>query len=168
MDFRSEKQSSNIFATPLLFNSSFMFERTPSLCLEGTHGTMFGKTLWVTDKRTDVWSRPSCIYTQIFSPKKTWFFPHKKYFPKCFWLLFTFILCNFSVQTLKYFQKNFKLFFVHKNFKELASKVAHNRPRPFYFTVQPGPQPIINFWYYEISGPDICSLIRADDTNLGS
>ena len=24
----------------------------------------------VTDKRTDVWSRPSCIYTQIFSPKK--------------------------------------------------------------------------------------------------
>ena len=26
-----------------------------------------------TDKRTDVWSRPSCIYTQIFSPKKTGF-----------------------------------------------------------------------------------------------
>ena len=26
-----------------------------------------------TDKRTDVWSRPSCIYTQIFSPKKTVF-----------------------------------------------------------------------------------------------
>ena len=24
-----------------------------------------------TDKRTDDWSRPSCIYTQIFSPKKT-------------------------------------------------------------------------------------------------
>ena len=26
-----------------------------------------------TDKRTDVWSRPSCIYTQIFSPKKMFF-----------------------------------------------------------------------------------------------
>ena len=26
-----------------------------------------------TDKRTDVWSRPSCIYTQILSPKKTGF-----------------------------------------------------------------------------------------------
>ena len=26
-----------------------------------------------TDKRTDVWFRPSCIYTQIFSPKKTVF-----------------------------------------------------------------------------------------------
>ena len=29
----------------------------------------------ITDKRTDVWSRPSCIYTQIFSPKKTVFPP---------------------------------------------------------------------------------------------
>ena len=27
-----------------------------------------------TDKRTDVWSQPSCIYTQIFSPKKNVFF----------------------------------------------------------------------------------------------
>ena len=26
-----------------------------------------------TDKRTDVWYRPSCIYTQTFSPKKTGF-----------------------------------------------------------------------------------------------
>jgi hypothetical protein len=69
-----------------------------------------------TDKRTDVWSWPSCIYTQIFSPKKTG-----------------------------------------------ASKVAHNWPRPFYFTVHPRPQPTAQncFSYYEISGPDICSLICA-------
>ena len=33
-----------------------------------------------TDKRTDVWSRPSCIYTQIFSPKKTGFPPMKNTF----------------------------------------------------------------------------------------
>ena len=39
--------------------------------------------------------------------------------------------------------------------KKQASKVAHNQPRPFYFTVQPR----IDFSYYEISGPDICSLI---------
>ena len=32
-----------------------------------------------TDKRTDVWSRTSYIYTQIFSPRKNWFSPHKKY-----------------------------------------------------------------------------------------
>ena len=31
--------------------------------------------------------------------------------------------------------------FVHKNFKKQASKVAHNRPKPFYFTVHPRPQP---------------------------
>jgi hypothetical protein len=73
-----------------------------------------------------------------------WFFPHKKYFLKNFWLLLTFILCNFSVRTLKYFQKKIKLFFVHKNLKKQASKVAHNQPRPFYFTVQPRPQPTAN------------------------
>ena len=31
--------------------------------------------VWTTDKRTDVWSRPSCIYTQIFSPEKMIFSP---------------------------------------------------------------------------------------------
>jgi hypothetical protein len=80
-------------------------------------------------------------FTFKFLALKNWFFPHKKYFPKFFWLLFTFILCNFSVPTLKYFQKKFKLFFCPGNFKIRASKVAHNRPRPFYFTVQPRPQP---------------------------
>ena len=28
-----------------------------------------------------------------------------------------------------------------------ASKVAHNRPRPFYFTVQPRPQPTAQNWF---------------------
>ena len=39
--------------------------------------------------------------------------------------------------------------------KKPPSKVAHNQPRPFYLTVQPR----IDFSDYEISGPDICSLI---------
>ena len=52
-------------------------------------------------------------------------------------------------------------FFAPEKVKQRASKVAHNRPRPFYFTVQPRPQPRIDFSYYEISGPDICSLICA-------
>ena len=39
------------------------------------------------------------------------------------------------------FKKKLNQFFVHKNVKKWASKVAHNRPRPFYFTVQPSPQP---------------------------
>ena len=57
------------------------------------------------------------------------------------------------------FSKKFKKFFDPEKVKKLASKVAHNGPRPFYSTVQPRPQPRIDFPYYEISGPDICSLI---------
>ena len=55
-----------------------------------------------TDKRTDVWSRPSCIYTQIFSPKNNWFFPHKKILPKISLTFFTFILCNCAEATIFY------------------------------------------------------------------
>ena len=51
------------------------------------------------------------VFTIKFLALKKLFFPHKKYFLKFCWLLFTFILCNFSVRTLKYFQKNFKLIF---------------------------------------------------------
>ena len=40
--------------------------------------------LMATDKRTDVWSRPSCIYTQIFSPKKTGFSTIKNIFQNIF------------------------------------------------------------------------------------
>ena len=42
-------------------------------------------------------------------------------------------------------------------------KVAHNRPKPFFLHSSPAhsPQPGIDFSYYEISGPDICSLICA-------
>ena len=60
----------------------------------------------VTDKKTDVWFWPLCICAQIFCPKKTSSSPIKNTFQIFFWLLFTLILCNFSVQTLKYFQKN--------------------------------------------------------------
>ena len=69
------------------------------------------------------------------------------------------VLCNFSVRMLQCFQK--KIFFYPEKVKKRASKVAHNRPRPFQFTVQPRPQPRIDLSYPEISGPDICSLICA-------
>ena len=75
----------------------------------------------------------------------------------------TFILCNFSVRTLQCFQKNFNIFFYPGKVKKQASKVAHNQPNPLFFTVQSSPdyspQPRIEFSYYEISGPDISSLI---------
>ena len=51
-----------------------------------------------TDKRTDVWSRPSCIYTQIFSPKKNWFFLYKKnsqfFFDFCLPLFYAAFQCG--------------------------------------------------------------------------
>ena len=37
-------------------------------------------TFLTTDKRTDVWSQPICIYTQNFSPKKLVFLPIKDTF----------------------------------------------------------------------------------------
>ena len=63
---------------------------------------------------------------------KNWFFPHENYIL----IFFDFCLPLFYA-TFQYFQKNFELIFVHKNFKRRASKVAHNRPRPFF----PRPQP---------------------------
>ena len=46
----------------------------------------------------------------------------------CFGRFFIFSCANF-----------FKFLFDPEKVKKLASKVAHNRPRPFYFTVQPRP-----------------------------
>jgi hypothetical protein len=54
-----------------------------------------------------------------------------------------------------------KIFDPEKVKKRASSRVAHNRPRPFFPLSSPGhsPQPKIDFPYDEISGPDICSLI---------
>ena len=65
---------------------------------------------------------------------------------------------HFSADAIVFSKKILKKFDPEK-VKKRASKVAHNWPRSFYFTVQPRPQPGIDFSYYEISGPDICSLI---------
>ena len=40
--------------------------------------------MYFTDKRTDVWSQPTCIYTKIFSPKKTGFSLKKSSFQNFF------------------------------------------------------------------------------------
>ena len=57
------------------------------------------------------------------------------------------------------FSKKLKFFFDPERVKKRISKVAHNRPRTFYFIVQPRSQPRIDFSYLEILGPDIWSLI---------
>ena len=45
----------------------------------------------------------------------------------------------FSADAIVFSKKNLNFFFDPKKVKKRASKVAHNRPRPFYFTVQPRP-----------------------------
>ena len=59
--------------------------------------------------------------------------------------------------------KFFALLLMLMKTKKSASKVAHNRPKPFISQSSPAhrPQPRIDFSYYEISEPDICSLICA-------
>ena len=74
-----------------------------------------------------------------FSPNKNWFFHFfwlKKNFSKFFlWNYYATFQCGrYSV-----FKKILNIFFDPKKVKQRASKVAHNRPRPFYFTVQPRP-----------------------------
>ena len=98
------------------------------------------------------------VFTLKFLALKNWFFPGKKYFPKFFWLLFTFILCTFS--------KKIKLIFCPWKFKKNgAQKLLIIGPDPFISQSSPAqttdhsPQPRIDFSYYEISGPDIFSLI---------
>ena len=47
----------------------------------------------------------------------------------------------FSADAIEFSKKFQKNFLTPKKLKKLATKVAHNRPKPFYFTVQPRPQP---------------------------
>ena len=88
-----------------------------------------------TDKRTDVWSRNFLIWEINFGlwavawaglwEKGVWADSEQ-----LFWVFFSMQL--FSADAMVFSKK-----FVKKQ----ASKVAHNRPRPFFPTVQPRPQP---------------------------
>ena len=55
------------------------------------------------------------VFTLKFLALKKLYFPHKKYFPKFFWLLFTFILCKWLVQDS--FHNQFKIFWYGVLFK---------------------------------------------------
>ena len=49
---------------------------------------------------------------------------------------------NIVICPIVFSKKIEKKIFDPENMKKTPSKVAHNRPRPFSFTVQPTPQPI--------------------------
>ena len=70
------------------------------------------------------------VFTLKFQPIQTRQKHEKKNFPPPIFF-FTFILCNFSVRTLRCFQKKKK--FGHEKVQKRAPKVAHNQPNPFFF-----------------------------------
>ena len=59
---------------------------------------------------------------KIFPPKKNFFFS-------------PFFYATFQCGRYGVFKKKFKFFFDPEKVKKQAKKVAHNRPRPFSFTV---------------------------------
>ena len=80
-----------------------------------------------TDKRTDVWSRPSCIYTPIFSPPKNVFLLFRG---QIFVLIFDKkVLCNFQCGPYSVFFKKKAL--TPKKFKNGPEKLLIIGPDPF-------------------------------------
>jgi hypothetical protein len=73
--------------------------------------------------------------------KKYVFSEKEKKFPKKRIFFLSFFNATFQCGRYGVFKKKIKFFFDPVKVKKRASKVAHNRPRPFYFTVQPRPQP---------------------------
>ena len=69
------------------------------------------------------------------------FSPIKEYFPKNFHFCLPLFYATFQCGPYGVFKTIKKKFFDPKKVKKQASKVAHNQPNPFFFTVQPRPQP---------------------------
>ena len=88
--------------------------------------------------------------TQILALNENGFSEKKKKIPpKKFFL--PFFYATFQYGRYGVFKKKLKYFFDPEKVKKWASKVTHNRPRPFFPTVQPSPghspQPKIDFPY---------------------
>ena len=66
-------------------------------------------------------------------------FLKKKIFPPQIFFFLPFFYATFQCGRYGVFKIFLKYFFDPEKVKKRASKVAHNRPRPFYFTVQPRP-----------------------------
>ena len=85
------------------------------------------------------------VFTLKFLAWQKLDFPHKKWFPNSYRLLFTFVLCNFSVWTIQCFQKTLKLIFYPWKLKKRASKVAHNWSKPFFHSPA---KPTAQNWFF--------------------
>ena len=93
--------------------------------------------------------------------KKPGFSEEKNSSPKFFFFFLPFFYATFQCGRYNVFKFYFIFIFAHKKLKKPPSKVAHNRPKPFF--PQPSPshsqQPKIDFSYHKNVPPDICSLI---------
>ena len=67
----------------------------------------------------------------------------------------------FSADAMVFSKQFKKKFLTPKKWKNGPKKMLIINPDPFFPKSSPGhsPQPKIDFPYYEISGPDICSII---------
>jgi hypothetical protein len=75
-----------------------------------------------------------------FSEEKIVFLK-KNFLIKKQYFFYLFFMQLFSADATMFSKKFKKKNFDPEKVKKLAQKVAHNRPRPFYATVQPRPQP---------------------------
>ena len=75
------------------------------------------------------------LITVLFLALKKLVFLKKKFFPKKNIFFLPFFYATFQCGPYNVF-KFFFFFFDHKKLKKPPSKVAHNRPKPFFFTVQ--------------------------------
>ena len=88
------------FSSKLLWKSVFGSQSAIRQCNGGVSRALDYLIMANTDKRTDVWFRPSCIYTQIFSPKNSVFFMFSGSKKIRNFFFIKRVLCNFSVRTL--------------------------------------------------------------------
>ena len=77
---------------------------------------------------------------------------------------YLFSLQRFSADATMF--SNFFFFFDHKKLKNLTSKVAHNRPKPFLRQSSPGhsPQPRSSFPFYKKPNPNVSLLVSVSGT----
>jgi hypothetical protein len=76
-------------------------------------------------------------------------------------MLLSFILCNFLVRILRYFLKNLKGFFAHKELKKPSQKVAYLWQLRGFFLCSPDcpKQPRTSFPFYKLFYPIISAKV---------
>ena len=87
---------------------------------------------------------------------------------KFFYMFLTFILYNFSVRTLKYFQKNLKINFCPQKLGTPPQKVAYLWQLGVVFLCSPDcpKQPRTSFPFYNFFYPTISCRISGQNSNL--